>query len=220
MSTQAGGPVAPVPAGHHAELATRLASRLCHDFAGPIGGVLSGVELLTDAGSPIPADDALALVQESARTLSSQLAFARVAFGSGDEPFASEDLVVLARNLFETIRPTLEWDIAQVSMPSLAARVLLNLVQLGGVALPVGGVVRPRYRREGELHLLTVEAVGARAVLHPEVAAGLAGEGRGEGLAGRWVQGAFVNAVVYAGGGELHAENGDGLVKFTARLPG
>ena len=220
MNSQVGGSVAPVPAGHHAELATRLASRLCHDFAGPIGGVLSGVELLTDAGSPIPTEDALALVQESARTLSSQLAFARVAFGSGDEPFASEDLVVLARNLFETIRPTLEWEIAAVSMPSLAARVLLNLVQLGAVALPISGVVRPLYRCEGELHLLTVDAVGARAVLHPEVAAGLAGDGRGGGLAGRWVQGAFVSAMVSAGGGELHVASSDGLVRFTARLPG
>ena len=220
MSTQPGARAAPVAAGHHGELAARLASRLCHDFAGPIGGILSGVELLTDAGSPIPAEDALALIQESARTLSSHLAFARVAFGSGDEPFASEDLVVLARNLFESIRPTFEWEIAAVSMPSLAARVLLNLVQLGGVALPIGGVVRPQYRVEGELHLLTVDAVGARAVLHPEVAAGLAGEGRGEGLAGRWVQGAFVNAMVCAGGGELHVEPSEGLVRFTARLPG
>ena len=220
MNAQAGAYAAPVQAGHHAELAARLASRLCHDFAGPIGGIVSGVELLTDAGSPIPAEDALALVQESARTLSSQLAFARVAFGSGDEPFASETLVALARSLFETLRPTLDWAIAPVTIPSLAARVLLNFVQLGAVALPVGGVVRPGYHLEGPHHLLTVDAVGARAVLHPEVAAGLAGDGRGEGLAGRWVQGAFVNAMVRAGGGELHVEAGEGLVTLTARLPG
>jgi histidine phosphotransferase ChpT len=93
------------------ELASKLAARLCHDFANPVGGIQSGLDFLTDPASPIPREDALALIQESARSLTARLAFARVAFGTGEEAFATSALEAVARPLFEAIRPTLAWEV-------------------------------------------------------------------------------------------------------------
>jgi len=201
------------------ELAARLAARLCHDFAGPTGGIQSGLDLLADPASPIPRQDALALIEESARTLAAQLAFARVAFGAGEETFAAGDLEGLARPLFDQIRPTLEWLVEEPALPGVAARVLLNLVQLAGAALATGGGVRVSAGRSGGGWRLCVDAVGPRARLYPEVQSGLEGRPRGEGLAGRWVQGAFVHAMTVSAGGSVSVGADADAVRFTAILP-
>lgn len=201
------------------ELAARLAARLCHDFAGPAGGIKSGLEFLADPASPISRQEAMALIEESARSLGGQLAFARVAFGIGEETFAAGDLEALARPLFEAIRPTLAWSVEEPALPGAAARVLLNLVQLAGAALATGGEVRVSAGRSGGGWRLSVDAVGPRARLYPEVQAGLEGRPRGEGLAGRWVQGAFVQAMTASVGGSVSAGADADAVRFTAILP-
>jgi histidine phosphotransferase ChpT len=201
------------------ELAARLAARLCHDFANPAGGIQSGLDFLADPASPIPRAEALALIEESARALSAQLAFARVAFGAGEEIFASSALEGLARPLFEAIRPALVWTVEAAALPGAPARVLLNLVQLAGAALASGGEVRVAAGQSGAAWRLVVDAVALRARLYPEVRAGLEGHPRGDGLAGRWVQAAFVHAVVCAAGGTVSAAADADGVRFIATLP-
>jgi len=206
----------PVPAS---ELAARLAARLCHDFANPAGGIQSGLDFLADPTSPIPREDALTLVRESARTLSAQLAFARVAFGAGEETFAGRALEELARPLFESIRPSLAWLVEEPELSGAPARVLLNLVQMAGAALATEGEVRASAALSEEGWRLCVDAVGSRAKLHPEVQAGLDGRPRSEGLAGRWVQGAFVHAMTVSAGGSVSVSADVDAVRFTATLP-
>jgi histidine phosphotransferase ChpT len=201
------------------DLAARLAARLCHDFANPAGGIQSGLDFLADPTSPIPREDALALIQESARTLSLQLAFARIAFGAGEETFASSALEDLARRLFETIRPTLVWGVEAAALPSPSARVLLNLVQLAGGALASGGEVHVSAGRTVAEWRMSVEAIGSRVRLYPEVHAGLEGRSRGDGLAGRWVQGAFVRALTSDASGAITIDIGGDALRFTAILP-
>ncbi len=201
------------------DLAARLAARLCHDFANPAGGIQSGLDFLADPASPIPREDAVALIEESARTLSLQLAFARVAFGAGEETFASSALEGLARRLFETIRPTLVWAVEASALPSPSARVLLNLVQLAGAALASGGEVRVSAGRTGAGWRVSVDAVGPRARLYPEVQAGLEGRPRADGLAGRWVQGAFVRALASDAGGTVNVSADGDALRFTGILP-
>jgi histidine phosphotransferase ChpT len=201
------------------ELAARLAARLCHDFANPAGGILSGLEFLADPDSPIPRQDALALIEDSARSLLAQLAFARVAFGAGEESAASDTLEGLARPLFEPIRPTLTWEVKAPALPGLAARVLLNLIQLGAAALAVGGEVRASAALVGGNWRLAVDAMGPRPRLYPEVQAGMEGRPRDEGLAGRWVQSAFVHAVAVAAGGTVSVKADVDAIRFTATLP-
>jgi histidine phosphotransferase ChpT len=206
----------PIPAS---ELAARLAARLCHDFANPAGGIQSGLDFLADPDSPIPREEALALVQECARTLSAQLAFARVAFGAGEEIFAAGGLERLARPLFEAIRPSLTWLVEEPELPGAPARVLLNLVQMAGAALASGGEVWAAAGSSEGGWRLSVDAVGSRAKLHPEVQEGLEGRPRSEGLAGRWVQGAFVHAMTASAGGSVSVSADADTVRFTAILP-
>jgi len=194
----------PVPAS---ELAARLAARLCHDFANPAGGIQSGLDFLADPTSPIPREDALTLVRESARTLSAQ------------ETFAGRALEELARPLFESIRPSLAWLVEEPELSGAPARVLLNLVQMAGAALATEGEVRASAALSEEGWRLCVDAVGSRAKLHPEVQAGLDGRPRSEGLAGRWVQGAFVHAMTVSAGGSVSVSADVDAVRFTATLP-
>lgn len=199
------------------ELASALAARLCHDLTGPTGGILSGLDLLDDPSCPIPPQEALSLVRDSARALSAQLAFARAAFGAGQGVVDPGELADLADGIFQQIRPTLQWVTDVPTLAAPAARVLLNLLQLSAAALASGGVVRASVRSEDDRVRLTLEATGERARLYPEVLAGLHGEPR-QGMAGRWVQGAFVQAQVAAAGGQLEATSHDSGVTFTAVL--
>ncbi len=65
---------------------------------------------------------------------------------------------------------------------------------------------------------ITVTANGPRPRLHPEVLAGLRGEPLGEGLAGRWVQAFYVQAVTADGGG-IAVQVGESEAVFRVRVP-
>jgi histidine phosphotransferase ChpT len=202
-----------------AEVATRLAQRLIHDFMSPASGIVSGLDLLEDPTAHELREEAMELVGASARKLVAALTFARAAFGSGAEPYANSELENLARGAFAHLRPQLEWAVEAPALPPLAGRVLLNLVQLAAGALAVGGLARVTARSEPPWAAIMVDALGERARLHPEVAAGLRGEALGEGLSGRWVQAFCLHELVAAVGGAVAAEASAGRVEFKAALP-
>ena len=51
-----------------ADLAARLASKLCHDFISPASAIISGLDLLDDPSAKDMRDDAMELIADSART--------------------------------------------------------------------------------------------------------------------------------------------------------
>jgi histidine phosphotransferase ChpT len=203
------------------ELAARLASKLCHDFISPAGAIVSGLDLLDDPTAKDMREEAMDLIAASARKLTDHLAFARVAFGAstGAESFDCGELERLTRGVYAHVRAELDWAVTETSLPKRAALVLLNLAQLAGAALPTGGVARVEAALERGVYALSVRAAGARTRLHAEVQSGLAGEPQGDGLAGRWVQAYYVQAVARAGGGRVGVEASDETVSFSARLP-
>src|SRR5690242_1680131 len=168
------GPSPEVPAE---ELAARLAAKLCHDFISPAGAIVSGLDLLDDPSAKDMRDEAMELIASSARKLSDLLAFARVAFGAsaGAESFDSGELERLTAAVFAHVRADLDWAAPPQAMPKAAARVLLNLAQLAGAALPTGGVARVEMSPAGDALAIMVTATGPRARLHAEVRDGLAG---------------------------------------------
>ena len=201
------------------DLASMLAARLCHDFVNPAGSVVNGLDIL--AGSP--AGDmrlaAMEMIDGGARRLLALIEFSRVAFGAGDEIFATRALETLARGSFSDLRPTLEWSVEAPVLAGPAARTLLNLVRMAADCLALGGGARAwGASRDGKIHL-GVDAVGPRAKLHSEVLGGLKGEERREGLSGRWAPAYFVHALVARAGGEVAAEVNDAGVAFRAILP-
>jgi histidine phosphotransferase ChpT len=203
------------------ELAARLASKLCHDFISPAGAIVSGLDLLEDPSAKDMREDAMELINASARKLVDHLAFARVAFGaaSGVAMFDCAELERLTQSVYAHVRADLDWSVSAPSVPKAPAQTLVNIAQLAAGALPLGGTARVQLTQDGEGYLITAVARGPKPRLHAEVAAGLAGEPLGDGLAGRWVQAYYVHALATAAGGRLEASADEEQVILTARLP-
>jgi histidine phosphotransferase ChpT len=208
-------PVTPV------ELAAHLAARMCHDFISPAGAITSGLDLLEDPSAQDMRDDALALIADSARKLVAMLAFDRVAFGASQaaEAFDPRELERLAQGVFAHQRATLDWSVEPASLTKPVTRVLLNLAQICGAALPMGGEARIAVREDADATTVVGRAVGARVRLRPEVLDGLNGERLGEGLGGHWVQAFYLRSLVDAAGGALSVEIVEGEAMLTAKLP-
>lgn len=206
-----------------AEVAAYLAARMCHDFISPASAIVSGLDLLDDPSAQDMKEEAMGLIQGSARKLADLLSFSRVAFGASAsaETFDARELAKLAGGLFTHMRAELDWQVEPAGVNKPAARTLLNLAQMAGAALPTGGVARIRAVADaGGGVAIAVEATGPKARLRPEVLRGLQGEGPGEGLHGHWVQAYYVHLFVGDAGGRIFADVTEEKVTFAATIPG
>jgi len=203
------------------ELAALLAARMCHDFISPAGAITSGLDLLDDPSAADMREEAMGLIQSSARKLVELLAFSRVAFGASAsaETFDTRTLETLTQGVYAHVRPELDWSVALPSVNKSAARALLNMAQLAANALPTGGAATVTATAEGDHVLIRVEARSHRVRLRPEVVSGLNGERLEGGLSGQWVQAYYLNALIREAGGVLDHHIGDELLALTARLP-
>jgi histidine phosphotransferase ChpT len=220
-SDSAALPHASAKAIPQAELAAHLAGRLCHDLISPVSAIVSGLDLLEDPSAQDMRDDAMNLIQQSAKKLANALSFARVAYGASAsaETFDPRDLEVLTNGVFGHVRAQLDWAVRIERLDKPAARALLNLAQLGATALPTGGVARLTILTEGGETVVRLEARGARARLRAEAQAGLAGLPMTEGLPGQWVQAYYLHALVKDAGGRLESVISEDLVLVSAILP-
>lgn len=211
---------APEPLGATA-LASFLSAKLCHDFISPAGAIVSGLDLLKDPSAQDMRDDAMALIDASAQKLVQIVHFARVAYGAAttSERFDAAELEGLVRDAFSQMRADLVWDVPVATFEKPAARALLNLAQMGGAALPMGGTATISVRPEGEVLAMTADAKGPRARLKAEMVTGLKGEQLNEGLAGQWIQGFWLAAVVREAGGTITVDAGEDTVSLSIRIP-
>jgi histidine phosphotransferase ChpT len=202
-------------------LAAQLAGKLCHDFVSPSGAIVSGLDLLKDPSAQDMREDAMSLIEASAKKLVAMVHFARVAFGtaSSAERFDQRELEQLTRGVFDHIRAELVWKVAMPILEKPQARALLNLAQLGGGALPTGGQAVVEAEVENDAAIMTVTATGPRARLKAEVSTGLRGEPLTDGLMGQWIQAFWLSEVVRAAGGRLEHETMEDRVVIRARLP-
>jgi histidine phosphotransferase ChpT len=199
-------------------LAARLISKLCHDFANSVGGVVTGLDLLNDPTAKDMRDDAMELLSSSARKLADQLAFARIAYGAtaGADGVDTGELERIARGAYAQVRAELDWRVQVPALPKAPAQVLLHIAQLAAAALPFGGVARIEAWREPGRYVLLALAQGGRARLHQEVEAGLAGQPLGDGIVARWVQAYYARLLARGAGGDARAEAEGELVTFRA----
>ncbi|GAW41570.1 hypothetical protein SH203_01978 [Brevundimonas sp. SH203] len=203
------------------ELATYVAAKLCHDFISPSGAIVSGLDLMQDPAAQDMRDDALALIEQSARKMVALVHYARVAFGAAttSERFTARELESLLVGMTQGGRATMDWRIADGEFSKPQARALTNLAYLTAGALPMGGSAVIQSRIEDGFLYLEGFAEGARARLKPEAAVGLAGERLTEGLAGQWIQPYWLWLTVTEAGGALHVKVEDGKVALVARMP-
>ena len=210
---------APAPAlPDAAELAAQIAARLCHDFISPASAVVSGLDLLEDPTAQDMREDAMNLIAQSARKLADMLQFARVAFGASAtaETFDARELETLAKGVYAHVRPELDWKVEPAAVNKPPARVLMNLAQIAAGALPMGGTATLRAVEADGRVAITVDAVGPRARLKPEVLRGLQGLDRGDAVGGAWVQAYYLWLIVKGVGGQLAADSGEEKVTLAA----
>ena len=202
-------------------LAALVAGKLCHDFISPAGAISSGLDLLRDPTAQDMRDDAMGLIEASARKMVALVAFARVAFGASTsaERFSGADLRDLVAGLSEGGRATLDWRVEDGDYSKAQARALVNLAWLTLAALPSGGAAVVSTRRDDEGLEITGLAEGARARLKPEAVAGLAGRPLAEGLQGQWIQPYWLWLTAHDAGGSLETQADDGRVSLIVHMP-
>jgi len=212
---------AAVPSVPPTELAAYLAARMCHDFISPAGAITSGLDLLDDPSAADMREEAMGLIQASARKLVELLAFCRVAFGASAsaETFDSRTLETLTQGIYAHVRPELIWSVALPSVNKVTARALLNMAQLAASALPTGGAATVTAGSQGDHVVIRVEARGQRVRLRPEVVSGLNGERLEGGLSGQWVQAFYLNALIREAGGLLEHRLSEDAMVLQARVP-
>lgn len=203
------------------EFATRLAARLCHDFASPTTAIASGLELIEDPTAQDMREEAMNLLAVGGRKLGAILSFSRIAFaGSGAaDAYDARELEGLAQAIYGHARAELDWAVEPGSVPKIASQTLLNLAQLGSAVLPMGGTARLEAEAGDEGMTITLDAKGPRARLRAEAAEGLRGEAMTEGLGGHWVQGYFLHSLVAGAGGTLIFAVEDERITARAVLP-
>lgn len=179
-----------------------LASRLCHDLVGPICAVNNGLELLADDPQQ---SEALGLVGRSARRATSAVQFYRLAYGAGagdDDPIAVQRLIL---DWLSAARIVFSWsdDLSFTGLPQGAGKLLLNLIELAGTALPQGGTLTAQSGSGDGVSFLAITASGTGATLRDDLRAALAGKTTPGDLTPRTVQAFFTCHLVRRMGGDV-----------------
>src|SRR5688572_753175 len=127
------------------DLAALLCSRVCHDIISPVGAIINGLEVLDEEKDEEMKAFAFDLIRKSAAQASAKLQFARLAFGAAGSAGAEIDLrdaEKVARDFVAgSGKHRVNWRGPAVTLPKNKVKLLLNLVALGVVALPRGGIV-------------------------------------------------------------------------------
>lgn len=188
--------------GRDTRLAEMLASRLCHDLAGPLAAVANGMELLSDPDFG-PDPEAIALVESSSVQATASLRFLRSAFGvAGEREGQPAHLRAIATDWLRGRRVTLEWGLTQDALPPEVGRLLLNLVCLAAEALPRGGVIAIAGEAAPAARRFILRAEGEDLHLRPELQDGL-DAGEASGLGPRAAQAYFFCRLADSLGGAL-----------------
>ncbi len=191
------------------DLAALLCSRLTHDLTGPVGAVANGVELMTEDDDPQMQAQSLELLAFSAAEVSRRLQFYRLAFGAAGGLQATTTIGEgqrVAVNFFAERKQELHWaegSADQLTLPQAAVQLLLNLVLLGGEALPRGGTVSVDVAKKGMTVTFTVSAQGKQAGLRADDLAALGSQTLVEDLDARTVQPYFAARLAGALNGKI-----------------
>lgn len=126
------------------DLAAMLCSRVCHDLINPIGAIGNGLEVLADPTQGAMAESAQELIVNSAKQARNKLEFARLAFGASSTAgtdIDTRECERVARLLFEIEKADLDWKVPLILLPKHKAKLLMNMLLIGTMAVPRGGLV-------------------------------------------------------------------------------
>lgn len=188
------------------ELASLLASRICHDMVGPVGAIGNGLEVLAE-DDPDMHEQAMDLLNHSSRQALARLKFFRLAFGvsGGGETILFAPAREATDDFFEGGRITLVWSASDLDdgepMNKRRLRALLNMIIVVAEALPRGGRVTATVASTGGR--LAVRGEGERARFHAGIAEALDGVLDDEAVEPRHAPALMLAGLATAMGGRL-----------------
>jgi histidine phosphotransferase ChpT len=143
------------------DLASRLASRICHDLTSPLGAIANGVELLILSGAQRTPE--IDLISESIDSANARIRFFRLAYGTaGSQPVGRAEILRILADLGRGGRHSYEW-MVDGDQPREEVKMVFLLLQCLEATLPVGGQLRTE--RHGPSWVVT--ATGPR--LRPDL---------------------------------------------------
>ena len=173
------------------DLAALLCSRVCHDLISPAGAIVNGLEVLEESKDEETKSFALSLIKKSARTATARLQFCRIAFGAAGSMTAqvdTGDAEQVARGFIEDDKFKLTWNLPRALLPKNRVKLLLNMLVVGGQAIPRGGTLTLDPVGSGETTTFRVTAAGLNARVPPAVPGLLAGGSTGDTIDAHAIQ--------------------------------
>ncbi|MCA1662497.1 MAG: histidine phosphotransferase [Novosphingobium sp.] len=210
------------------DLASLLASRLCHDMLSPVGALSNGLELLRDEKDPEMRRRCFELLEQSAKSSADKLKFFRLAFGAaggfGEMVPVAEARELIAALIGDSGRIELNWAVAGETLPKAAVKTLLNLAAIGiealvrGGTLEVGGELR-RSEAGGASSEIVIRAAGPRIAFDETIGRALDGSLPPAELSSRTAPAAMLHQLAASAGGGLQWHLGDDALVMGAVLP-
>jgi histidine phosphotransferase ChpT len=165
------------------DLASLLASRVCHDIISPVGALANGLEVLEEDQGEEMRQFAMDLISKSAKSASAKLKFARLAFGASGSAGASIDTgeaEEVAGLFMAGEKSDMTWQGIRSLVPKNRVKLLLNLILVSLGAIPRGGTMAISVIGEGEEVTFTIRCVGPKARVPGEFVDMLNGTFEGE----------------------------------------
>jgi histidine phosphotransferase ChpT len=205
------------------DLAAMLCSRLCHDMLSPVGALANGLELLAEEKDAAMRAQVVELLEQSARISTDKLKFFRLAFGAaggfGEAIPIDEAKAVINALAADNKRVTLNWAIADPSLPKPAVKVLLNLAQIALESLVRGGTLDiGAERREGAVEIVA-RAKGDRIAFDENIGRALQGDLASHEITSRTAAAHMIALVAEELAGGLQYKLADGVLVLGAVLP-
>jgi len=201
------------------ELAALVSSRICHDVINPVSAISNGLEMLAEEPDQPMRDAAMDLIRKSAAQASAKLQFARLAFGAAGSAGAEIDLrdaEKVARDFIGASgKHQVAWQGPAATLPKNKVKLLLNLVALGAMALPRGGIIAVDVAGTPPSVSFVVRARGEAAKLTDQVKSLLSGA-NGGAIDAHSIQPYYARRVAAAAGMNVTVETREGEVELRA----
>jgi len=158
------------------DLSALLSSRVCHDLINPVGAISSGLSMVDDEDSDAAMREmADELVREGTKKALAILGYARLAYGAAGGYGAEiklEDAEEVIKQVYETTKADLVWNVAPAMAPKNKVKVLLILANTAHECIPRGGTVTIS-EIDGGYHFTIM---GDRLFLNDDFIAAIAGD--------------------------------------------
>lgn len=191
------------------DLASLLASRLCHDVVGPVGAIQNGLEMMAeDESMTVMAMD---LIRKSAQQATAKLQYARMAYGAagGADVLDPAEAGRLTAGMFAGERASLDWTWTGPAEPRVPVKIAMLLATYALGAVPRGGSVTVRHDEDG----VTIVAEGAPLRSPPFIDVVSNG---GEVTDPRAVQALLIQKLAESTGWRVEAHANEGTMTFKA----